>query len=326
MEKSLSPRVTPAFGATLPPLLSWGRQIDRDYAAKITAEATVDLLRVEAAALQLNATNAVRMHNTLGAVSDDLRATAAAVGAVSDGVARLCDAQLEANAHLVDLERVCAGIEDEVASLHGSVREMANALVRQLSDVVRLLDTQRLELKAIAFRLENPLGTQARELRREARRWLRMGLLRLDASERELDWTDALKLLQEVVQNPIGHQDSIAWFEIGYLRWKLQNDLRAAEDAFLHAQRLCGVERDALFVESARHVGGVRYEAGDYRGALEALRTARTAGPNAEVLFDLARYAARAGAPREAEEALSQAIDLSPNIFVRMFDEPDFHP
>ena len=55
--------------------------------------------------------------------------------------------------------------------------------------------------------------------------------------ERLENWKDALRLFSAVLENDIGRQNYVAWFNIGFLRWKHLNDPSAAEQAFFNAQR-----------------------------------------------------------------------------------------
>ena len=62
-----------------------------------------------------------------------------------------------------------------------------------------------------------------------------------------------MRLLKSTTDNPIGMQDYVAFFQIGWLLWKHEHDIVAAEDAFYRAQRLSSSKRDLYHALSLRH-------------------------------------------------------------------------
>lgn len=133
-----------------------------------------------------------------------------------------------------------------------------------------------------------------------------------------------MRLLLHATDNPIGKQDYVSWFQIGYLRWKHLGDLAQAEEAFRRAVRLSEPSADQYFSESVRHLAHIRYLQHAPQEALEILRRIEDKSPDAEVRYELARYAAVSGRPEEAISWLERAIEAKPTTILAMFVEPDF--
>jgi tetratricopeptide (TPR) repeat protein len=133
-------------------------------------------------------------------------------------------------------------------------------------------------------------------------------------------------LLTEVLNNPIGSRDFIAWFQIGWLKWKDKQNLSEAEEAFYQAARLSNtVERYPYYAQSTRHLAYIQYLQGKHQEAYSTIQKAlRVAAHDHDILYDAARYAAKTQRGQEALALLEKCIDVRPQTIVTMFSEPDF--
>ena len=142
--------------------------------------------------------------------------------------------------------------------------------------------------------------------------------------ERDDDFEDASHLLQEVIKNPIGNQDYVAWFQTGWLQWKHFRNLPEAERAFHRAVRLSAPEANDYYRLSIRHLAHMQYLQGRHEDAYQTIQRAIKAATDHDAPFDAARYAARTGRTAEAVALLDQCIDLVPATIITMFAEEDF--
>ena len=90
-----------------------------------------------------------------------------------------------------------------------------------------------------------------------------------DASLRE-----ALHLFRVTVNHPVGMRDHVAWFNIGWLLWKLDSRLEDAEKALTIAVRQSMGEKDIYFYLAARQLAIVSFLSGKYDNAVQAIHLA----------------------------------------------------
>ena len=62
--------------------------------------------------------------------------------------------------------------------------------------------------------------------------------MKASGRDQEEWYKDAARLLRDVLDNPIGRGNYVAWFQTGWLKWKFQRNLAEAEEAFYQAARL----------------------------------------------------------------------------------------
>jgi hypothetical protein len=74
---------------------------------------------------------------------------------------------------------------------------------------------------------------------KEADRALKNGM-KASGRDQEEEFKDAARLLRDVLDNPIGSRNYVAWFQTGWLNWKFKQHLADAEEAFYQAARLSG--------------------------------------------------------------------------------------
>jgi tetratricopeptide (TPR) repeat protein len=267
----------------------------------------------------------------------ELRAQAAHAAVSMRGFSQVAEVQAETNARL---EGIRGGLGDLLGAAHRltdrlddlnvtasqtleAVDHLGELLTAGLRDVAEQLVRQQTTLESIAEALRRPYESKARELREEANNWLTAGMKRTGRDQDE-DFQDAMRLLRVCVDNPIGMQDYVAWFQIGWLLWKHQQDPSAAEEAFYRASRLASVKGDQYYIESLRHLAHMRYLQSKYEDAYETEKRAASVSADHDTLFDLARYAAKTGRENEALDLLERCIRLRPTTIVTMMGESDF--
>ncbi len=150
----------------------------------------------------------------------------------------------EANRQLGQMAQSLGSIQSEMSHLNQSTStliglvEMQSAVIeRGLERMAHQLFRQTKVLDDIACLLHNPYEAQVQELLRTADAALQSGASST-GRDREEDFNDARKLLQVVVDNPIGSRNFVAWFQIGWLQWKDSGNFPAAEESMRSAVRL----------------------------------------------------------------------------------------
>jgi tetratricopeptide (TPR) repeat protein len=239
------------------------------------------------------------------------------------GFEALSAQQAETNAFLADIGMTLDDIlytqELVLSELQGLHATVAEGFERVANELI----AQRKVLETIADTLKKPYETKARELRNEADKWLKQGMKR-KGQDRVEDYKDALRLLQTCTENPIGMEDYVVWFQIGWLHWKHLEDVGAAERAFYRSARLAESSGDLYYVNALRHQAYMLSSLGRDEDAYErCLRASRTTRQHAK-LFDLARYAKKTGRTEEAAALLDEALVLHPPLIVAMYGESDF--
>jgi tetratricopeptide (TPR) repeat protein len=271
------------------------RDIENHYHLQMAAENTNQIRQYAAASLALQAEAAWQQHQDM-----------ADLGYSLDNIQWAIEAQTE---EIRDLGETARRIEQ---SLDYWLQELAEGIARQQVTMDEIADT-----------LRRPLETTVKELLQHAHHAIASGG-RSDGRRRAGWYQDALDLLSQAVQNPVGKQDYIAWFQTGFVLWKRDERLAEAAEAFDRAARLSQPAGDVYYWESLRHLAYMYYLQGDYTGALEAIREALRASENPHTLFDGARYWARNGNPNEAVHLLEQGIEQKPIMIVEMLSEEDF--
>lgn len=187
----------------------------------------------------------------------------------------------------------------------------------------RLLEQQRV-LQQISDILRRPYKAKALELLNEADRALKTGA-KASGRDQEEWYKDAARLLQDVLDNPIGRSNYVAWFQTGWLKWKFQRNLAEAEEAFYQAARLSASNADLYHAKSLHHLAEMQYLEGRPAEAYDTINRAfRVTPEDHDTMYDAARYAAKTGREREALELLDKCIELQPHTTIVMFSEEDF--
>jgi len=295
--------------ATDSPQRRVGRDIETHYHIGMAAENTRQIRDLQAAQLGLQASQAAQMHSDLAQLGFGMDALGDQMGAVYDQLGQVGRGVAELNATAQDALGALLG-------MHGMLDEWLSTLSEQLS-------RQQATMTQIAEDLRKPLQTEVLEMRKHADHALTSGM-RAQGDEAREWYGDALELLGQAVENPVGKQDYVAWFQIGWIRWKLERNHKTAEQAFGRAARLSKPAGDPYYVESLRHLAHARYLQTDLAGALDAILQAEEADPSPQVLYDGARYRAVNGSAADAALVMERALRAHPPLVIPIIGEPDF--
>lgn len=217
-----------------------------------------------------------------------------------------------------------ANIGESINRIETSIEQISLELENGFRVVASILIEQRELLKTIARQLGSPYEQKVLELRNEADRWLLAGMNEI-GRERDENFDDALRLFECCLENPIGMQDYVVWFQIGWLNWKHKKDLKSSENAFYRSQRLSKINKDIYHLKSLRHLAIIQYLQNKFEEAYQSIIIAVSLFPNDhDTLFDAARYAAKTGREEESLEYLSKCIDQCASTSITMFAEKDF--
>jgi tetratricopeptide (TPR) repeat protein len=146
--------------------------------------------------------------------------------------------------------------------------------------------------------------------------------MRSTGRDRVENFLDALRLLQAVQNNPVGARDYVAWFNTGWIQWQKES-LGDAEEAFYQSARLSASE-PAFQSYALQHLAHIKYLRGQYEAAYETGRRALNMDPErAELVLDVARYAARVKREPEAVTLLQECFDQNPIVFAFALGESD---
>lgn len=242
------------------------------------------------------------------------------------------DQQRQTNTALHAIGAELSNISSGISALHAEsqqTRAAIESVALSLDGISDQLYRQQQELGTIAEILREPYETKAKELRDQADKWLSVGMKR-SGRDRSEDFKDAMQLLEATIANPIGKQDYVAWFQIGWLFWRDGGRLAEAEEAFYRSQRLSEPEGDEWFIKAVRHLAHMQYLQGKYGDAVATIEKATSLkeslppAANPEAAFEAARYYARTGDSRMMLVELEWAVRHSPALILTMYAEDDF--
>lgn len=116
------------------------------------------------------------------------------------------------------------------------------------------------------------------------------------------------RILMEYLEDDNGRTDPYAWFDRGWIQWKLHEDLEQAEQAFFQA---CLVQRDMETIGKVfalRHVAHIQHLRGSTEAAFHTIMRAVEVSKAPALLYEAARYACDSRRPDDAEALLERAI------------------
>lgn len=234
--------------------------------------------------------------------------------------------QLQATTALASLQRqdVANAYLYSMAQELSTMSHLSSLINEELDRISQQILQQQRVLEEIAEVLRHPYETKALELRREAEKWLNNGMKKAPGRDRDEDWKDAMRLYRTTVQNPIGMQDYVAWFQFGWLLANHEQNFAEAEEAFYRSYRLSASNRDLYYVKSLKNLAALQYSQSKYEEAYQTIHKALTIDDIHDILYDAARYAAKTGREQECLALLDKCIDLQPTTIVTMFAEVDF--
>jgi tetratricopeptide (TPR) repeat protein len=241
------------------------------------------------------------------------------------------------NFYIRTLQRICT-IDPRVTALTGDVPELADddeyaastlpklseAIHHEVEEATAALLARQQALQEIGTTLLHLHQPPIQKILNEANTALANGM-RTSGRDRVEDFKDALRLYRTIQEEGVSGRDYTVWFHLGWLLWKLEENLPEAEEAFYQAARLSASAGDQFHALSLRHLAYMQYLQGKHKPAHSTLVKAVAAnGDDPDTLYDAARYAARVGRQAEAMAQIDRCFDRSPLLLVFAFTEPDF--
>jgi len=286
------------------------RQIDIDYHSAVAARNTEEIVNINSQLLKLQVAKAAvsvkaleRQHFEQVRANDTLETVKHSLESISAGF---------------------EGVEDSINNLTDMLSSMRSVISEGFEQIAELLINQQQQLSNIANTLRSPYETQLLELRKEADRWLKNGM-RETGRDQDESFKDAMRLLQVCLDNPIGMQDYVTWFQMGWLSWKYKKDISEAEDFFYRAQRLSKPTGNLYYLKSVRHLAHMQYLQNKFEDACRTINKVLEVGHyDHDLLLEAARYSARTGRKQEAIEYLDKCVELQPITSIVIFGEEDF--
>jgi tetratricopeptide (TPR) repeat protein len=246
------------------------------------------------------------------------------------------DARDVQNFYVRALQRAYA-VDPRVAALTGALPEwdededtapptnaLSEAIRREVAEATTGLLERQKALQDIAESLSRLHQPALQKMRNEANTALTNGM-RASGRDRVEDFKDALRLFRTIQEDAVSGRDYTVWFNIGWLLWKMEEDLPEAEEAFYQATRLSASTADQFHALSLRHLAYMQYLQGKLKPAHATLAKALAAAPDdPDTLYDGARYAARVGRQAEVMADMDRCFDRNPLLLTLAFTEPDF--
>lgn len=293
------------------------RDIDNHYHLQMTAANTSQLIAYQTQALSLQRDAAIANLRGLAEIAGRQDETNELLGQANGLLSCLVGG-------IDQLNQGMDALNETLAQTLDAVYAQSEILQQGFRQIAGQMLAQQQTLQQIADILSRPYETQALELLREADRALKTGM-KANGRDQQEEFTDATRLLKQVLDNPIGSRNYVAWFQTGWLRWKNESRFAEAEEAFYQAARLSASNADLYHANALRHLAYMQYLQGKYEEAYTTIGKARRIVPDDhDIRYDAARYAARAGREQEALELLDKCIDQRPQTIVEMFSEEDF--
>lgn len=304
------------------------REIDNHYHLQMVAANTDQLIQHQQRAFRVQRNAAAENLRAIASLGDRQDRTNVLIEELNG---RAHELLLATNAQTDVLREGFDDLAESLGQLNATAEVLLDAtnfqtevLLQGFATLARQMMEQQRTLLEITRVLRNPYETKAQELLKEAERALKNGM-HASGRDRQEEFKDALRLLTDVLDNPIGRRDFVAWFQIGWLKWKDKQDLREAAEAFYQSARLSGSERTPHYVSSLRHLAYILYLQGQHQDAFATIEKAvQAASKDHDVLYDAARYAAKTRRHQYALELLEKCIDLRPQTIITMFSELDF--
>lgn len=286
------------------------RSIDNHYHLEMIADNGHQIIEYQAHSLRLQHEAARANLLVMAEIAGQQDQTNSQLSSILDGILTLNDSLDLLNATATEtFDAICAQTE----VLQAGFREMAQLMMQQQE-----------VLQQIAYTLSSPYETQALELLREADLALKTGM-KSAGRDQKAEYADSMRLLQDVLNNPIGSRNYVAWFQVGWLKWANAHDFAGAEEAFYQAARLSASSADLYHTNSLRHMAYMQYKQNNQQDAYNSIHKAMRILPgDYDIRYDAARYGAKTGRKAEALELLEKCIDQRPQTIVTMFSEEDF--
>lgn len=161
-------------------------------------------------------------------------------------------------------------LENNAAPLNDKISILIDA---GMETYRKMYPKQQQTLIHAAEQIYAKLPAEIRDIRNSALAALREGLSPL-ALDYEASLREALHLFRLTVKHPSGMRDHVAWFNIGWLLWKLDDRLEDAEKALTIAVRQSMEEKDQYFLLAARQLAYTSFLLGKYTEASQTIQLA----------------------------------------------------
>ncbi|NUQ69533.1 MAG: SUMF1/EgtB/PvdO family nonheme iron enzyme [Chthonomonadales bacterium] len=258
----------------------------------------------------------VAQYQALAAANTQLAQVNAGLLGIQSGLSDLTGAVQEG------FEAVGAALD----GISGQIADLGYALEQGFTALAGEMQRQNATMVAIARLLSTKLEGEAREIRNSAHAAVKEGCSP-EAFDQESSLREALRLFRITVEHPMGVRDYVAWYNIGWLLWKLDSDLPAAEQAFATAVRQSMDKKDAYHVMAARHLAYMRYLQKNTEGAYQGARLAlQAAAKDAENLHLLLLIVAQAGKKDDVAQTFRTLIADRPERLAECLAEPELEP
>ena len=193
------------------------RYIDNHYHLEMIAENNRQLVDYQAQSLRLQHEAAVVNIRAMGEIAHRQDQTNSLLSALVGGMDRLSNSMDALN---TTASKTLDAVYEQTEVLQAGFEEIA----------AQMLEQQKV-LQEIANTLRRPYKIKALELLNEADRALKTGM-KASGRDQDEEYKDAARLLRDVLDNPIGSRNYVAWFQTGWLNWKSKQNLAEAEEAF----------------------------------------------------------------------------------------------
>lgn len=298
----------------------FARVIDNHFHLEMIAENAGQMVEYQKNLLQAQQEACLSTISTISRfekIADRQDQTNSLLNAVVGDINQLVDGIGHVN---FSLDNLAASAEKTIDLLF----QQTGILRRGFNEIALQMLEQKSLMQAIANTLCSPYETQALELVKEAENALAQGM-KSSGRNQEEEFKDAERLLTKVLENPIGCRNYVAWFQTGWLNWKMEKDFPKAEEAFYQAARLSASKTDLYHSYSLRHCAYMQYLQGKFTEAYDTInKVLPTSQKDHDLLYDAARYAEKTNRTDEALELLNKCIDLQPQTIITMLSEADF--
>ena len=286
------------------------RQIDNHYHVEMIAHDSHQLVAIQSASYQLQRDAAIANMRGLAEVASRQETTNNILASVADGIERVNEGMYQLNRTADD---TLDAVYEQTEVLQAGFQQIAEGILKQQATLNEIADV-----------LRSPYETKVLELLQEADKALKQAM-QTTGRERNDEFKDASRLLGDVLANPIGSRNYVAWFQVGWLKWKFERKFDEAEEAFYQASRLSASKADLYHANGLRHMAYMQYLQGKHQDAYNSIHKAMNVLPDDhDIRYDAARYAAKVGKEAESLELLDSCIDQRPQTIVTMFSEKDF--
>ncbi len=280
------------------PAARWIREIENNHYQQLIAQRLADAAHAEVDLLNLQLSEAAQRRGK----------DAALLSSLKDIGDTLCD------------------MASDIESIEAGVWSLNTLVEGWLSRISAQLKQHEDSLVLISQYLEDARGTAISADWERARLALseEAGAAQGERSRERLRQVE--RQLRELVSDSAGERHYMAWFEIGWIRWKVDSNLPKAEEAFGRAVLFSETKDKAFFAYSLRHQAYMRYLQDNYEGAWETICESLRAYDELLARVDAAHYAAVTERREEMLDLARQCLKTSAVVIAALYSEPDFTP